>query len=178
MGQSTLSIGPPTTLWEIRPMNPDDLQALLMAHLRAETAHDMAATLATVHPQCRFVDHGAGQVFDGRDGAARHYRQWWDAFDLRPVVGGAGAASWTHDGRFVAEGEFSGRHVGALADLAPTGRALRFRFCVLVGFRDGLLHSETFYYDLAGLAAQLGVDAGRLRAAFVAAQPQPAGEAA
>ena len=153
-------------------MSIKELQAVLGEHVRAETAHELEATLATLHPECLFEDYAAGQTFHGRDGAARHYTQWWNAFDLLFSRGEHGSGRWVADGSYVAEGEFSGTHVGALAGLAPTGRKLRFRFCVFVSFRDGLLASERFYYDLATVAEQLAVDTGALRAAFAAAQSQ------
>src|SRR3546814_12064920 len=53
---------------------------MLLRHLAAENAHDMAGTLATVHPDCVFRDFATGQVFPGLAGAERHYRQWWAAF--------------------------------------------------------------------------------------------------
>lgn len=151
-------------------MSNQALQAVLIEHVRAETAHQLEATLATLHPECLFEDYGAHQVFRGRAGAAQHYTQWWDAFDLLFSRGEHGSGRWTTDGHYIAEGEFSGRHVGPLGSLAPTGRPIKFRFCVFVSFRDGLLASERFYYDLADVAAQLGVDAGLLRAAFASAQ--------
>jgi len=151
-------------------MTTQALQAVLIEHVRAETAHQLEATLATLHPECLFEDYGAHQVFRGRDGAAQHYTQWWGAFDLLFSRGEHGSGRWTTDGDYIAEGEFSGRHVGPLGSLAPTGRPIKFRFCVFVSFRDGLLASERFYYDLADLAAQLGVEAGVLRAAFASAQ--------
>jgi len=156
-------------------MPTNALQAVLLEHVRAETAHQLEATLATLHPDCLFEDYGAGQVFHGRSGAAQHYTQWWSAFDLTFSRGEHGSGRWTTDGHYVAEGEFSGRHVGRLGLLAPTGKPLRFRFCVFVSFRDGLLDSERFYYDLSDVAAQLGVDCGALRAAFAAAQSAGAG---
>lgn len=132
------------------------LQSTLAEHVRAENAHDLDATLATLHPECVFEDIASGEVFHGHAGAARHYQQWWDAFELVFARGEHGSGRWTEDGSYVAEGEYRGRHVGPFAGIAPTGKALCFRFCVFVTFRDGLLAAERFYYDLAGVLRQLG----------------------
>jgi steroid delta-isomerase-like uncharacterized protein len=132
------------------------LQPLLHRHLAAENAHDLAGTLATLHPDCLFEDTATGQVFHCHDGAAAHYLQWWNAFGLVAGRGPEDRAFWCEDGSCVAQAEFSGRHVGDFFGLAPTGREVRFRFAVFIGFRDGLMLSERFYYDLAGLMRQLG----------------------
>jgi hypothetical protein len=66
---------------------------LLKRHLMAENSHDLEATLATLHPECIFRDHATGQVWHGRDGAADHYRQWWNSFDVA-VTRGARSGPW------------------------------------------------------------------------------------
>ncbi len=132
------------------------LQPLLHRHLAAENAHDLAGTLATLHPDCLFEDTATGQVFHGHEGAAAHYLQWWNAFGLVCSRGSEDRAFWCEDGSCIAQAEFSGRHVGDFLGLAPTSREVRFRFAVFIDFRDGLMLSERFYYDLAGLMRQLG----------------------
>ena len=131
------------------------LQQILLDHVKAENAHDMQATLATLHPECVFEDTATGQVFHGREGAALHYRQWWEAFNLVFSRGAQGSGRFTTDGAYVAEGLYSGRHTGPFLGLPATGRELEFRFAVFVSFRDGLLAAERFYYDLAGVLRQL-----------------------
>ncbi len=135
------------------------LQPLLHRHLAAENAHDLARTLATLHPDCRFEDIATGQVWHGHDGAAAHYLQWWDAFGLVAARGPEDHAYWCEDGSCIAQSTFSGRHVGDFLGLAPTGREVEFRFAVFIGFRDGLMLSERFYYDRVGLLRQLGATA-------------------
>ena len=67
-------------------------EARLRAHLAAENRHDMEGTLATLHPECTFVDEPLLLEFTGREGARRHYDMWWSAFDnavegSRPALG-------------------------------------------------------------------------------------------
>jgi steroid delta-isomerase-like uncharacterized protein len=126
---------------------------VLRAHLAAENAHDLDATLATVHPDCVFVDRPLGLDFHGREGAGRHYRMWWSAFGATVEDG---ESHWIRDDLLVGEARFAGRHVGEFAGIPPTGREVSVPFVVFVDFRDGLLAGERFQYDLNGLLRQLG----------------------
>lgn len=131
----------------------------LQRHLMAENAHDLAGTLATLHPECVFEDLGAGQVFRGHDGAARHYRLWWDAFDNQvgrsPFSGGG---HWLGSERYVAEAQHTGVHRGPFLGIPASGKPITLPFTVFVTFRDGLFLGERFYYDLSSLLRQIGGD--------------------
>lgn len=133
-------------------------QALLMRHLDAENRHDLDATLETLHPECVFEDRALGLRLEGRAGAARYYRLWWDALGVTVERPEDGASYWATDGTYIAEAAYRGSHAGPFLGLAPTGRAIALRFTVIVGFRDGLMAGERFYYDLAGLLRQMGTD--------------------
>lgn len=136
-------------------MNPE-LAALVRRHVEAENGQDLEATLATLHPECRFEDHATGQIWHGRDGAAAHYRQWWTTFDVTVKRESGQIAAWTGDGGYIGEATWRGRHVGPFLDLAPTGRPIVIPFVVVLGFRDGLMSSEGFHDDLASLLRQIG----------------------
>lgn len=143
-------------------MSNEEIIPILQRHVEAENAHDLERTLETLHPECVFEDVACGQVYLGRSGAAEYYRRWWDAFALKFRPGEEGARHVTTDGQVVAEGRFFGEHQGVFDGLAPTGRAVDFRFTVIVSFRDGLMAGERFYYDRATLWQQLGVARGAL----------------
>lgn len=138
-------------------MSEQEVIRVLQRHVEAENNHDLARTLATLHPDCTLEEVAFGAVYRGRSGAADHYRAWWDAFELRFRSGAEGVQHVTTAGAVVAEGRFFGRHVGAFRGLAPTGRDVDFRFAVVVSFEDGLIAGERFYFDRATLWAQLGV---------------------
>jgi steroid delta-isomerase-like uncharacterized protein len=138
---------------------------VLRAHVAAENAHRLDDTLATLHPDCIFEDLGQGRVYRRHDGAARHYREWWDGLDVT-VVGER--TSWTDDGHLLAEARFKGTHVGEFLGVASTGRSIALPFVVVVGFRDNLMFSERFYYNPAALLSQLDAN---LLAATVLASP-------
>ncbi len=147
---------------------PHPNRLMLQRHLAAENAHDMAAVLATVHPDCVFRDLATGQIFPGKAGAERHYRQWWDAFGNVVERSPNGSAQWIDDDTYVAEPQYTGRHVGPFFGLPPTGRTFVLPFVVFVKFRDGLFVEERFYYDFATLMRQLGetrIDPQALRTA-------------
>jgi predicted ester cyclase len=134
-------------------MNRDINETILNRHLEAEIAHDMEGTLATLHPECVFLDLPLGLRLEGRDGARRHYELWWSAFSN--TLDRAGR-HWVHDDLMIAEAAFVGQHTGSFAGLAPTHRPIHLPFVVFVTFRDGLLAGERFIYDLNDLMRQLG----------------------
>lgn len=130
--------------------------SLLHRHLEAENAQDLDGTLATLHPDCVFQDHATGQMWRGHSGAADHYRQWWTTFDVTVNRRADQSAGWPDENTFIAEATWDGRHVGDFLGIAASGRKIAQRFVVTVGFRDGLMISERFHYDLASLLRQIG----------------------
>jgi ketosteroid isomerase-like protein len=129
------------------------LAELARRHLVAENEQDLEATLATLHPECRFDDLATGQTWHGRDGAAAHYRQWWTTFDVEVKRGPGQVSAWTADNVCMAEATWHGRHIGRFLGIEPTGRPIEQPFVVVLGFRDGLMVSERFHYDLGALPA-------------------------
>ena len=123
--------------------------ACLDTHLRAENAHDMAGTLATLAPDCRFEDVAMGRTFEGHAGARAYYELWWSAFAV--TVESGRTRQWIADDLFVAEATYVGRHVGTFLGIPPTGLAISLPFVVFVSFRDGRFAGERFYYDMASL---------------------------
>lgn len=126
---------------------------LLNKHLTAENKHDMADTLATLHPECEFCEVPFQRTYTGLDGARQHYEFWWSTFDL--VFDETIQTHWTQDGRFIAEAVFKGRHIGEFLGIKPTNNIVRYPFLVIVEFRDGLLFSEKFYFDTETIRNQL-----------------------
>ena len=132
------------------------LAELARRHLVTENEQDLEATLATLHPECRFDDLATGQTWHGRDGAAAHYRQWWTTFDVTVKRGPGQISAWTADNACMAEANWHGRHIGRFLGIEPTGRPIEQPFVVVLGFRDGLMVSERFHYDLGALLRQIG----------------------
>ena len=134
---------------------PEANQRLLLEHLGAENNHRLDATLATLTPDCVFEDVALQRTFHGHAGAGEYYQLWWSAFDIQVERGGG--SYWISDDLYVAEPVYSGTHVGEFLGIAPTHQPVRFRFVVFVTFRDGKFAGERFYYDLASLLHQIGV---------------------
>ena len=132
--------------------------AMLRRHLEAENAHDLEGTLATLHQDCVFKDHATGQVWNGREGAAAHYRQWWDCFDVEVVRKDGQSAGWIGDNVYAAEATWIGTHSGEFLGTPATGRPISQPFVVFVAFKDGLMSEERFHYDLGALLRQIGAD--------------------
>ena len=127
---------------------------LIARHVAAESAHDMAGTLATLHPDCVFEDTAMGRVWRGHEGAAA-IREWWNGLDTE--VASENRSGWLPDGSFIAETGFRCRHIGTFLDIPATGHKFRLSFVVVVSFRDGLMLGERFYYSLDRLLQELGV---------------------
>ncbi len=125
----------------------------LYQHIKAEAAHDMAGTLATIHPDALFEDQPLGLVLNGREATSLHYGLWWGAFGLQTD---GGALHWVSDDLVICEADFVGTHIGNFLGVEPTGLPIRFPFTVYVRFKDGLLLGERFFYDLNMIMAQLG----------------------
>ena len=134
--------------------NMQENESVVNRHLAAENRHEMEATLATLHPACTFEDMALGEVFHERAGAGRYYRLWWDAFDL--TVKGQ-QRYWADDGTMISEARYIGRHVGEFYGVPATGQPITLPIAVIIGFRDGLMAGERFYYDARSLLVQLGV---------------------
>lgn len=129
---------------------------LVRRHLAAENAQDLAGTLATLHPECRFEDLAPGQIWHGRDGAAAHYGQWWTTFDVTVERGPGQQSGWIADTVCLSEATWRGRQIGPFLGHPPTGRPIVQPFVVVLTLRDGLMVGERFHYDLASLLRQLG----------------------
>ena len=134
------------------------LADLVRRHLVAENGQDLPGTLATLHPDCHFEDLATGQSWHGHEGAAAHYRQWWTTFDVTVKRGPGQRGGWLEDGGYMAEVTWHGRHIGRFLGIEPTGRAIVQPFVVTLTFKDGLMLSERFQYDLASLLRQIGTD--------------------
>jgi steroid delta-isomerase-like uncharacterized protein len=127
---------------------------IVLRHVKAETEHRMEETLATLTPDCLFVDRAFGRVWHGREGARDYYRLWWDAFGIAPHTGARYAPQ---EDLLIVETRFKGRHVGPFLGIAPTGNAVDVPMTIFVSFKDGLLSGEKFYWNLGTLLEQIGV---------------------
>jgi carboxymethylenebutenolidase len=138
-----------------------DIAAVFDDHVAAEFVDmDLDATMATMTAD-PYVNHVP--VMTGGVGFERVRRFYGDHFigkwpkdiEITPVSRTVGedqvvdelVLSFTHDIEMDQ----------LLPGVAPTGRAVRLAFCVVVGFEDGKVAHEHIYWDQASLLAQVGI---------------------
>src|SRR5438093_1033400 len=116
----------------LSPENAD----VLLRHVKAETAHRMEETLATLTEDCVFEDHAFGHVWHGREGARAYYRLWWDAFGITPHTTARHAPA---PDLLIVETRFKGRHDGVFLGIGPTGRDVDVPMTIFVTMANGLM---------------------------------------
>lgn len=134
---------------------PSDLrtarQATVLAHIAAENAADVDATIASFHtPRYNVVPMGA--IADGEQ-------------PVRDLIGGLVAAfpdfhfaaERFHfgDDAVVVEGRMSGTQRAEWAGIAPGGRRMEIAVACVFDFDGERLVNETVYFDFATLERQL-----------------------
>lgn len=136
-------------------MSDPSRSALLERHLRAENAREMQAILATLSPDCVFEDLTLGRTYEGRSGAADHYRLWWEAFELTMTLE---RLHWTEEDAAIAEMRWQGVHTGHWLGMEATGRSIDVPVAVFFSFADDdLVAGERLYYDLTTIRRQLAL---------------------
>ncbi|TAL79088.1 MAG: hypothetical protein EPN76_04790 [Burkholderiaceae bacterium] len=144
------------------PTIPDDTGGvdkanlqLLGRHLAAENVQDMEGTMATLAEDCVFIDQALGIKYDGKEGARRYYSMWWNAFG---IITQSDHRHFTSEGLVISEGRYQGVHRGEFLGIAPTNRKMELKLATIITFSNGLMAGERFYWNLASLLTQLGVD--------------------
>ena len=138
-----------------------DLASVFDDHVAAEfVGKDLEATMATMtdEPYVNHVPAMTGGI--GVEGVRQFYGdhfigKWPEDIAITPVSRTVGedqvvdelVLSFTHDIEMPQ----------LLPGVAPTGRAVRIAFCVVVGFADGKVAHEHIYWDQASLLAQVGL---------------------
>ena len=103
-----------------------------------------------------FTQMALPQPFTGREAIAGMLRLFYeDAFsdakgELRHV------AADNERGLGFVEFTFKGRHTGALAGIAPTGRDVEIPMLGVYEIANGKIQRARLYYDMATLSRQLG----------------------
>lgn len=101
----------------------------------------------------------AGRLNLEGQAAAREYNQtWFNAFpDGKITVNHEVIA----EDSIVQEGTFEGTNTGVWksegADMPPTGRTLKGKFCQVARVKEGLIVSSSLYYDQVEVLTQLGL---------------------
>lgn len=137
------------------------VSALFDAHMQAELAADLDATMETMVDSPHLLNLGSGTGGVGLEGVRRFYSEqligqfFPKDVEFIPI-------SRTLDGeRLVDEVVIKFTHTQRiqhlLPDVEPTGREVTMAVVVIVGFREGKVSYEHIYWDQAGLLVQLGL---------------------
>ena len=126
-------------------------EQIVRAHMDAENRLDFDAALATfAHPRYELV--GLGRVIDGPDAVAQYFVSSREPFpDQRNEL----IAMHHADDAVIVEFWLLGTHLGALADLEPTGRAFRVQMAAFFIFEGDGLVCERVYFTPADIVTQL-----------------------
>lgn len=139
------------------------LQALVEGYARAKCRADVDGALAFCHPDFRLETVSFALAARDRAEAALHLHAFFQVFPDYGVrleamtfapraVGCWGTATMTMR--------------GDLPSAPATGRTARLPFFSAFAAADGLLLEERFFFDLATLCEQLGLEVAALRAAL------------
>ena len=126
-------------------------EEIVRRHMASENEHDFDTTLSTFqHPRYEIIATGA--VHDGEQAVSAYFKESRSAF---PDQRNEPIALHHADDAVVAEFWLLGTHRGALAGVAPTGRAFRCRMVALFLFEGADLVCERVYFDSATILRQL-----------------------
>jgi steroid delta-isomerase-like uncharacterized protein len=144
-------------------LEPPEMKKLIEHLVESWNAHDPEAVAGCYAADAVSRDITLSEPLRGRDairnGAAMYMRAFPDIhFDIRRIA---------CDGDLICEEwRATGTHEGDLMGLEPTGRKGTTLGCNVIQLgKDGLILSETTYWDAAGLYRQLGALPDLARAA-------------
>ena len=143
-------------------MDREAMTKIFMQHREAEARRDYDAVIDTFTDDCYLETVALGLRSEGRDAARTAYVGYFTAFpDLTPDDQGLAAG----DDVLVSWGVLRGTSGGDWLGVPPSGRSFAVQFTNVSTFRDGLMHGETIYFDLATLCGQAGLSVDEVRAA-------------
>jgi hypothetical protein len=139
------------------------MRAVVLAYGGAKSRADVEAALAVCHESFRIETIPFDVASRDRAETAAQLRLFFDVFPDYAVsleeltFGEASAGAW---------GRIRMTMKGDLLGVAATGRTAELPFFSAYTFRDGLLASERFFFDLAALCDAIGVPVDELRSAL------------
>ena len=141
-------------------VTPQQLIAAAKAPTLAYNEKDWAALRAAVTPDFIYDEVATQRKVQGVDQVTTLFQGWATAFpDSRATFHGAVAAGNT----VVLEVTWAGTHQGPLetggAPLAPTGKRIEIRACMLLELAGEKARLQRHYFDMATLLRQIGADA-------------------
>jgi steroid delta-isomerase-like uncharacterized protein len=133
----------------------------LETYAAAKNRGDIEGALAVCADDYRYESVGLGAPVVGKDAARDFYTA---LFRSLPDYRGDFDGFMYGEDAIVAWGRFGGTLAGDLFGIpVEAGRTLSVQVAFVCTFRDGLLVTDTGYFDAATMAAQAGTPLGRLR---------------
>ena len=115
-----------------------------------------------VAPGGKIVVAGTGDVFEGREGALKYNKSWYDGFpDGRITVDNLIASGDCVVAEITGRGTHTGTLVTSMGEIPATGRSLTLKLCDVLEFKDGKVVSQRAYFDTGSMMAQLGLLPGQ-----------------
>jgi ketosteroid isomerase-like protein len=141
------------------------MKALAETYARAKSRADVAGALAVCHEDFELETLAFGLTSHGKTETAQHLEAFFRIFPDYGVTldglttGEAGVGCWG-TARMTMQGDLPG--------IAATGKRVELPFFCAFTFRDGLLASERFFFDLAAFCEGLGIRLDQAQAVFAA----------
>src|SRR5918992_6364613 len=130
------------------------MKRLFETHRQAEGARDFDAILATFTDDCYLETVPLGIRADGKEATRTAYEGYFTAFpDLTPDDQGEAIG----EDVLVVWGTLNGTSGGPWLSVAPTGGTFAVPFTNVSTFKDGLMHGEGLYFDVATPCEQAGI---------------------
>jgi steroid delta-isomerase-like uncharacterized protein len=140
----------------------EEMRELFERHRDAEAARDYDGILATFVEDCFLETQPLGMRAEGRAAVRVAYEGFFKAFpDLEPDDVGHAFG----DDVMVVWGTLRGKSGGEWMGVPPSGGSFVVPFANVTPFKDGLMHGESIYFDLATLCEQAGLPLDEVRAA-------------
>jgi steroid delta-isomerase-like uncharacterized protein len=143
-------------------MDAEAMMTLFRIHREAEARRDFDAIMDTFTTDCYLETVPLGLRSGGREAARSSYVAYFTAFpDLAPEDKGFA----TGDDVLVSWGMLRGTSGGDWLGVPPSGGSFAVQFTNVSTFKDGHMHGESIYFDLATLCEQAGLALESIRAA-------------
>jgi steroid delta-isomerase-like uncharacterized protein len=139
-------------------MSEADSGAVVRKFFEAMNGHNLDQVASLASEDVEFVDVAAGEEIHGRDQWRQYCGRYLKAFpDMRLEQTNLAAMGDSAVVEAIARGTHDGALESPAGEIAPTGRKIEMRFCLVVRVRDGEIVDSREYYDAMALMSQLGL---------------------
>ena len=129
-------------------MTPQEKATITREVLEAWNERDCDRAAALMAENLEWMNAPTGEISHGPQGYLQFLKAWYDAFPdaTNEIVNEIAAGEWV-----IAEGIGRGTQTGLLkgpaGQIAPTGRKIEVRFCLVVHVHDGKIDRGRLYID-------------------------------